>query len=61
MAVLPSYLDRDGFAKYFSAMREGSDALTVYLLSVADESRWAFPTPRARACSARWSASWRAR
>jgi len=53
MAVLPSYLDGDGFAKYFSVMREGSDALTVYLLSVADQSRWGIPdAARARMLSA---------
>jgi len=43
MSMLPSYLDRDGFAKYFSMMREGSDTLTAYLLSVADETQWPIP------------------
>jgi len=53
MALLPSYLDADGFAKYFSVMREGSDTLTAYLLSVADEARWPIPEPaRARMQSA---------
>jgi len=43
MAMLPSHLDRDGFAKYFSVMREGSDALTAYLLSVSAETQWQIP------------------
>ncbi len=38
MAELPSYLDRDGLAKYFPAMSSGSDALTAYILSVAGEA-----------------------
>lgn len=45
MALLPTYLDRDGFVKYFTVMREGSDALTAYLLSVADEAQWEIPEP----------------
>lgn len=40
MAELPSFLDRDGFAKYFPAQREGSDALTAYLLAIAHEAGW---------------------
>ncbi len=43
MAGLPSYLDRDGLAKYFGVMREGSDTLTTYLLSIADEAGWIIP------------------
>jgi len=38
MADLPSYLDRDGLAKYFPGMSLGSDALTAYILSVAGEA-----------------------
>jgi uncharacterized protein YfaS (alpha-2-macroglobulin family) len=44
---LPSYLDREGFAKYFSVQREGSDTLTAYLLALAHESGWPLP-PEAR-------------
>lgn len=43
MAVLPMYLDRDGLAKYFPGMTEGSEVLTAYLLSVAHESGWTLP------------------
>jgi len=43
MAALPSYLDRDGFAAYFPGMWYGSDALTAYLLSIADEAGWEIP------------------
>ncbi|MCW5624010.1 MAG: alpha-2-macroglobulin [Burkholderiales bacterium] len=43
MAALPAYLDRDGLAKYFPMMTEGSDTLTAYLLAVADESGWQIP------------------
>lgn len=43
MAALPAYLDRDGLAKYFPAMREGSDTLTSYLLAVAHEAGWEIP------------------
>ena len=45
MGSLPAWLDRDGFARYFPAMREGSDVLTSYLLTVSDEAGW--PIPRA--------------
>ena len=38
MAELPSYLDRDGLAKYFPGMSSGSDSLTAYLLSIAGEA-----------------------
>ena len=40
---LPSYLDSDGLAKYFPDMREGSDVLTAYVLTMADEAGWALP------------------
>jgi uncharacterized protein YfaS (alpha-2-macroglobulin family) len=43
MAMLPSYLDRDGFAKYFALMREGSDVLTAYVLNIAAQSAWDIP------------------
>ena len=40
---LPSHLDSDGLAKYFPDMREGSDVLTAYLLTMANETGWALP------------------
>ncbi|HZP92265.1 MAG TPA: MG2 domain-containing protein [Burkholderiales bacterium] len=43
MDDLPSYLDRDGLAKYFALERLGSDTLTAYVLSLADEAGWAVP------------------
>lgn len=45
MASLPAYLDRDGLARFFPTMREGSDVLTSYLLQVSDEAGW--PVPKA--------------
>lgn len=43
MAELPSFLDADGLAKYFPLMSEGSDALTAYILAVANEAGWEIP------------------
>jgi uncharacterized protein YfaS (alpha-2-macroglobulin family) len=43
MSVLPEYLDRDGMVKYWPLLRLGSDALTAYVLSVADEAGWEIP------------------
>ena len=43
MAALPSYLDRDGFVKYFPILQYGSDVLTTYVLSIASEARWDIP------------------
>ncbi|HET7832433.1 MAG TPA: MG2 domain-containing protein [Gallionella sp.] len=43
MESLPSYLDRDGLAKYFPLLQEGSDVLTAYLLAVANEAGWPVP------------------
>jgi uncharacterized protein YfaS (alpha-2-macroglobulin family) len=43
MGALPDYLDRDGLVKYWPVLRYGSDALTAYVLSVADEAGWAIP------------------
>jgi alpha-2-macroglobulin len=36
--IIPGYLDRNGLAKYFPSMDEGSDVLTSYVISVADEA-----------------------
>jgi uncharacterized protein YfaS (alpha-2-macroglobulin family) len=43
MEALPSYLDDDGLAKYFPTMEHGSDVLTAYLVSIADEAGWLIP------------------
>ena len=43
IAGLPSHLDSDGLVKYFPTMRLGSDALTSYILSIADEAGWEIP------------------
>lgn len=43
MAELPSYLDDDGLAKYFPNMRQGSDSLTSYLLSISMEAQAEIP------------------
>lgn len=43
MSNLPSYLDRDGLVKYFPMMEYGSDTLTAYVLSIADEAGYDIP------------------
>ena len=43
IAGLPSHLDSDGLVKYFPTMRIGSDALTSYILSIANEAGWEIP------------------
>jgi hypothetical protein len=43
MDYLPSYLDHDGLAKYFTQMELGSDALTAYILSIAAEAGYEIP------------------
>ena len=43
MTALPSYLDRDGFVKYFPILPYGSDVLTTYVLSIAAEAGWDIP------------------
>jgi uncharacterized protein YfaS (alpha-2-macroglobulin family) len=53
MAALPSYLDGDGLAKYFPSMEYGSDTLTAYVISLADEAGWEIPEgPRGRMAQA---------
>lgn len=42
-ARLPLYLDRDGLAKYWTDLREGSDTLTAYLLSLSHEAGYEIP------------------
>jgi hypothetical protein len=42
-ADLPGQLDRDGLAKYFPSLNEGSDVLTAYLLSVAQAAGLVLP------------------
>ena len=44
MNTLPGHLDRDGLARYFPAdSLEGSDALTTYVLAIAEEAGWGIP------------------
>ncbi|MDA8082393.1 MAG: MG2 domain-containing protein [Nitrospiraceae bacterium] len=45
VAELPSYMDSDGLVKFFPLMTYGSDALTSYILSIADEAGWTIPDP----------------
>lgn len=40
---LPSYIDGDGLLKYFPDLREGSDVLTAYVLSLVSAQGWAIP------------------
>jgi uncharacterized protein YfaS (alpha-2-macroglobulin family) len=44
MNLLPSHMDRDGLVKYFpSEWLQGSDTLTAYVLSIAQEAGWEIP------------------
>lgn len=43
MDELPSFLDHDGFVKYFASERLGGDTLTAYLLAIASEAGWEIP------------------
>lgn len=43
VGVLPSYVDRDGFFKYFPSMREGSEVLTAYVVSISAAAGWTLP------------------
>lgn len=42
-ASLPAYLDRDGLAKYWPDLGEGSDTLTAYLLAIGAEAGYEIP------------------
>src|SRR5258706_13107205 len=43
-ASLPNYLDRDGLARYFpSDSLYGSDALTAYVVQIADAAQYKWP------------------
>ncbi|MBC7455702.1 MAG: hypothetical protein H7335_18815, partial [Massilia sp.] len=50
MNSLPSFLDNDGLARYFPMNGlEGDDALTAYLLTIANEAGYAMPdAPKSR-------------
>lgn len=41
--ALPAYLDRDGLAKYWPDLFQGSDTLTAYLLSISDAAGLELP------------------
>jgi len=43
MARLPLYMDGDGLLRYFPGPEQGSDVLTAYVLSVADEAGYPIP------------------
>ncbi len=40
---LPSYMDENGFLKYFPSMNLGSTSLTSYILSLSMEAKWDLP------------------
>jgi uncharacterized protein YfaS (alpha-2-macroglobulin family) len=42
-AQLASYLDSDGFARYFPTSSVGSPILTAYLIAIAHEAGWVIP------------------
>ncbi|SHM33857.1 hypothetical protein SAMN05192549_101339 [Duganella sacchari] len=43
LETLPAHLDADGLVKYFSGMYRGSDTLTAYVLSAANEAGYEIP------------------
>ena len=45
MEDLPSHLDNDGLVKYFASCQQGSDVLTAYIVSLADEAGRDIPPP----------------
>jgi hypothetical protein len=46
MAELPSDLDDQGLAKYFPNLKQGSEVLTAYLLSISHEAGQEIPGPQ---------------
>ena len=40
---IPSYMDNNGFLKYFPSMYNGSTVLTSYILSLSEEANWSLP------------------
>ena len=46
---LPTYQDGDGLLKYFPTTNQGNEALTSYVLAIANEAGWSIPDgPRGR-------------
>lgn len=45
MAELPTFLDDQGLAKYFPNLRQGSEVLTAYALSISQEAGREIPGP----------------
>jgi len=45
ISALPSYLDADGLAKFFPTMLHGSEVMTSYFLSIAQEAALEVPGP----------------
>ena len=43
VSQLPSYLDGDGFLKYFPSMGDGSPVLTSYVMAISHEAGWTIP------------------
>ena len=43
MEKMPSYLDRQGFLKYFPTMQYGSDILSAYILNLSLDLGWEIP------------------
>ncbi len=43
MDLLPVFLDGEGLAKYFPSQLQGSEVLTAYIISIADEAGWDIP------------------
>ncbi|MCC7113272.1 MAG: alpha-2-macroglobulin [Burkholderiales bacterium] len=43
VASLADHLDRDGFARYWTLLRDGDDVLTSYVLSIAHEAGFEIP------------------
>ena len=43
VGTMPGYLDRNGLAKYFPSMAEGSEVLSAYVLAISHEAGWDLP------------------